>query len=183
MRSFSTPRYSGIYFPSGARMENRKRIETILRETLGDPEGSLRVDESGPHWIGNREVALSYAHDEDTVLLVWSTTENAIGVDLEPEDRTPKRTPLELARRFFHPNETARLGNLPPANQSPAFRELWLEKEAMAKLTRRGLKHSLPLDLETQADVEFLIPALIPDGKEARIAFFRLLRPHSPIRP
>jgi hypothetical protein len=164
-------------------MENRKRIETILREASGDAEGSLRVDEDGPHWSGNRELALSYAHDEDTVFLVWSTTEKSIGVDLEPEDRIPKHPVLDLARRFFHPDEADRLARLLPEERLKPFHQLWLEKEALAKLTRSGLKKTLPLDLETRTEVEFVIPALLPDGKDARIAFFRLLRPHSPIRP
>jgi hypothetical protein len=148
-------------------------VESTLRATLSDPDGKLEVDRSGPRWIGTREIGLSYAHDEDSVFLVWTLDGSAVGVDLEPANRCPRHSVTELASRFFHRSESDALGRLPESARVETFLDLWIKKEAVAKLTRRGLVYSLPLNLDGQETFEFEEPALLPSGKRAVLAFFK----------
>lgn len=174
MRFFRTHRYSGAWLPVGdARGITRLKVEATLRAALSDPAGKLEVDRSGPRWVGTREIGLSYAHDEDTVFLVWTQDGCAVGVDLESANRRPRHPVTELATRFFHRSESDALEKLPEALQIEAFLNLWLKKEAVAKLTRKGLVYSLPLSLADQAAFEFEEPALLPDGKRAVLAFYK----------
>ena len=133
----------------------------------------LIVDHSGPRWAGSRKIGLSYAHDEDTVFLVWSLNGRPIGVDLEPRNRCPKTPVTQLADRFFHESESLALHRIPEHRRVESFLELWLKKEALAKLTRKGLVYSLPLALAACEAIEFEAPALLPIGKRAVLAFFR----------
>ncbi len=174
VRLFRTCRYSGAWFPTGGdRTTTRLRVEATLREAISDPEGKLAVDRSGPRWVGTREIGLSYAHDEDSVFLVWTPDGSPIGVDLEPEHRRPKHPVTEIASRFFHRSESDALGGLPESSQTEAFLDLWLKKEAVAKLTRKGLVYSLPLNLDGLETFEYEEPALLPEGKRAVLAFFK----------
>jgi hypothetical protein len=54
-----------------------------------------------------------------------------------------------------------------------AFLDLWIKKEALAKLTRKGLVYSLPLNLDELEAIEFEEPALLPFGKRAVLAFYK----------
>ncbi len=174
IRRFRTARYSGAWFPlQSDRHATRLRIESILRADLSDPGGRLKVDHSGPEWLGNREIGLSYAHDQDSVLLVWTLDACPVGVDLEPVDRQTGHAVTELAERFFHPTESEALKLLPGILQTGAFLDLWLKKESVAKLTRKGLVYSLPLELDRLAEIEFEEPALLPLGKRAVLAFYK----------
>jgi hypothetical protein len=174
MRFFRTTRYSAAWFPCGPdRNATRLLIQTALREALGDPDGRLEVDREGPHWRGNSDIGLSYAHDEDSVFAVWTPDGRPVGVDLEPADRVPKRPVEELAARFFHEAESRTISRLSGRHRVSAFLELWLKKEAVAKLTRKGLVHSLPLQLDALSGIEFEEPALLPRGKRAVLAFFK----------
>jgi phosphopantetheinyl transferase len=96
-----------------------------------------------------------------------------VGVDLEPAQRRPRHSVTALSSRFFHASESQALSEIPEPDRSDVFLELWLKKEALAKLTRKGLVHTLPLRLDAIQDVEFEAPALLPDGKRAVLAFFR----------
>lgn len=174
MRVFSTPKYSGAWVPlDRALRDHRIKIDALLRDALPDPAGKLIVGSSGPEWVGSRTIGISYAHDLDTLLLVWTTDGSPIGVDLESAAR-PLRTPAPaLAERFFHPEESARLSRLPPPEQSAAFIDLWLKKEALAKLTRKGLTRTLAREVELISNVHFEEPALLLNGKRAVLAFYR----------
>jgi phosphopantetheinyl transferase len=79
----------------------------------------------------------------------------------------------ELASRFFHPSECKALDLLPEHRKRAAFLELWLKKEAVAKLTRKGLLYSLPVNLDKLESIQFEEPALLPLGKRAVLAFYK----------
>jgi len=63
-----------------------------------------------------------------------------LGVDVEPLAR---RAPLDLAPRYFAPEEERWLRSLPAAEQPRGFLRLWTLKEAFIKATGRGLAQHL----------------------------------------
>lgn len=70
------------------------------------------------------------------------TRERDLGVDVE--DLTRMQGDLELARRYFSPNEVAELSRVPPQQQHDAFFDYWTLKESYIKA--RGMGLSLPLE-------------------------------------
>jgi hypothetical protein len=152
-------------------MEFRAAIERFLQRELKDPGGTLLVDELGPKWIGASTIELSYSHSGAFAILVWSNT-HKIGVDLETLTREYSHPLLELASRFFHENEVRILekfrGN--PSTLSFRFLDLWLKKEAYAKLTRNGLKEAIHLEVDSISDVVFEVVPVTPAGCDARVA-------------
>jgi 4'-phosphopantetheinyl transferase len=64
-----------------------------------------------------------------------------VGVDVEV--RRPRARALELARRFFAPQEAAILEQLPPDEHLAAFLTLWTAKEAVLKAHGGGLSYGL----------------------------------------
>ncbi|MFM7315296.1 MAG: 4'-phosphopantetheinyl transferase family protein [Cyanobium sp.] len=72
---------------------------------------------------------VSLSHSGAQVLIAWSP--EPIGVDLEWGQRPVQAAPL--ARRFFPPEEAARLLALPPRAQARALLESWVRKEAAIK--------------------------------------------------
>jgi 4'-phosphopantetheinyl transferase len=68
--------------------------------------------------------------------------DNEIGLDAECEERDTSE--LDLARRFFAPEEVALLQGLPPERRRRVFFRIWTLKEAYIKATGQGL--ACPLD-------------------------------------
>jgi len=64
----------------------------------------------------------------------WS---GEIGVDVEQHRRIGERE--DIARRFFHPDECARILALPAEARDQAFFDCWARKEAYIKATGMGL--------------------------------------------
>ena len=83
-----------------------------------------------------------------------------VGVDVEDRRRPHTIAPLELARRYFAPAETAVLERLPAERQLAAFLDFWTLKEAFVKACGTGL--AMPL-------VDFAF-SLFP-GRPPAIAF------------
>jgi 4'-phosphopantetheinyl transferase len=69
------------------------------------------------------------------------TRERSIGVDVE--NTRAREVDIELADRFFAPEEVAALRTLPDEKQQQRFFEYWTMKESYIKARRRGL--SIPL--------------------------------------
>lgn len=63
------------------------------------------------------------------------------GIDLER--LRPRERALEIAERYFSGDESARLADLPAAQRSTAFLELWTAKEAVLKALGRGIAFGL----------------------------------------
>jgi 4'-phosphopantetheinyl transferase len=70
------------------------------------------------------------------------TTGAEVGIDVEPLREVPDA--LELAGRFFAPDERAALETVAAAERSKAFLTCWTRKEAYLKAVGAGLTH--PLD-------------------------------------
>ncbi len=88
-----------------------------------------------------REISFNVSHTNGLIILGVSH-KLALGVDTE-NTRT-RQVSLEIADRFFAPDETAELRALPTERQRQRFFEYWTLKESYIKARSMGL--SIPLD-------------------------------------
>ncbi|MCP4641832.1 MAG: 4'-phosphopantetheinyl transferase superfamily protein [bacterium] len=123
----------------------------------GKPQ--VRLDSSAP------ELQFNLTHSGD-LALVAVAVDRRIGVDIE---RRRDRIDLEgIAKRFFAPEESAALMQLPDSERMRAFGQCWTRKEAYIKAWGEGLSH--PLDafvVSFGADDPPRIVSTRPDPREA----------------
>ena len=86
-----------------------------------------------------RDLQFNLAHTPGLVALAVARSVD-LGVDVE---RTDKRAPLAVARRYFSPAEIAALDALPAEEQPRRFRRLWTLKEAYLKAIGTGVAGGL----------------------------------------
>ena len=122
----------------------RARLRALLGEHLGvDPRALVFVQNAfgKPRLADHPSVHFSLSHSGDQAVLAVSD-QREIGIDIEcvrPLDH------LDLARRYFHPNEVAAIESVgPPKEQLLAFFRIWTLKEAVVKAIGKGL--SIPLE-------------------------------------
>ena len=114
-------------------------LDRMLADAGFPPAGAFAFGEQGKPYLPDRpDVHFSLSHSGTWVLCALSDAE--LGCDVEGT----RRFDPALARRFFHPDETAWLLSLPPREQDAAFLRLWTLKESYLKAVGLGL--SLPLD-------------------------------------
>ena len=90
-----------------------------------------------------KDACLSFNISHTHSLIVLGVTRRcAIGVDVEKT--CSREAPINIAERYFAPQEVAELAANPPDRQQHRFFEYWTLKEAYIKA--RGLGLSLPLD-------------------------------------
>jgi len=107
----------------------------------GPPGDRLQMLPSGGQMPAHMPaLEFNLSHTEGMILCAV-TAGCPIGVDVEDSFRTAECLPL--ARRFFHPTETALLENLPADQLLLAFYRLWTLKEAYLKALGAGLTGSL----------------------------------------
>jgi 4'-phosphopantetheinyl transferase len=94
------------------------------------------------------------------------TLDRAIGVDVE--QHRPDLATMEIANRFFAPEEVKALTAIQPSSRLEAFFECWTRKEAFIKA--RGMGLSLPLDKFTVAFGPNRAPALLSADEGATTA-------------
>ncbi|HZW18713.1 MAG TPA: 4'-phosphopantetheinyl transferase superfamily protein [Luteimonas sp.] len=113
-----------------------------LAETLGlpAPELPLRRDAHGRPRLDVAGVDASWSHSGEH-LLVALGHDVQVGADLEL--LRPRPRALELAARFFAPDEARALAALPADAREQAFVQLWCAKEAVLKAHGRGLAFGL----------------------------------------
>jgi 4'-phosphopantetheinyl transferase len=127
------------------RPELRRRFVVArgrLRESLGQELGiapeavAFRYGPSGKPSV--HAIEFNLAHSGELALCAISS--GPVGVDLEL--CRPRPSAPELARRWFHPDEVARI----EAGPDPlgAFYRTWVAKEAVLKLVGVGVGESLP---------------------------------------
>ena len=162
LKTFSTPRYAGAWFSfDGDRMKFRAQVEAYLQAELSDSDGSLLVNDTGPHWQG-QSVQVSYAHTGNLAVLVYSRT-HLLGVDIESSSRKLSVDPALLAKRFLDPktaDQIAAIGN--SESRRSEFLKSWVKLESYVKLTRSGLKNSLAVSLSETGDVDFAELPVVP---------------------
>ncbi|MDP1839138.1 MAG: 4'-phosphopantetheinyl transferase superfamily protein [Reyranella sp.] len=122
----------------------RARLRTLLGEHLGlDPRTLVFVQNAfgKPRLADHPSVHFSLSHSSDQAVLAVSE-QREVGIDIE---RVRPLDHLDLARRYFHPNEVAAIeGAQLPQEQLLAFFRVWTLKEAVVKAIGKGL--SIPLD-------------------------------------
>ena len=114
----------------GAELDYAPAAIVLTRDLHGRP----RLD--APH----ARFDLSWSHSGDGLLVALGEGID-VGVDLER--LRPRPRALELARRFFHPDEAAWLAGLPEPARNDAFIRLWCAKEAVLKAHGRGIAFGL----------------------------------------
>lgn len=90
--------------------------------------------------FAERNVHFNLAHS-DGLAVVAVAVGREIGVDVERVD--PKRNCVDLAHRFFAPEEQQAIRNLAPEERVLAFYRCWTRKEAYLKAIGEGLFVSL----------------------------------------
>lgn len=115
--------------------------ETIVRQTaekLRGPQAArgdiLRSAHGKPYLCGvTPALYFNISHSGDYVVAAFSDAET--GIDIEK--KTACR--MEVARRFFHPEETARLEAAGEEERRQLFFDYWTIKESFLKYTGSGL--------------------------------------------
>ncbi len=127
---------------------HRARGEPVVRRRLAglwgvaETEVAIGRGEHGrPYLRAPRpDLDLGWSHSGERLLLVLAPGQR-LGVDLEW--RRPRPRAMDLARRFYHPEETAWLLSLPQARREAAFVRLWCAKEAVLKAHGQGISFGL----------------------------------------
>jgi 4'-phosphopantetheinyl transferase len=122
----------------------RAGLRTLLGWHLALEPRSLTfaTNEFGkPRLAGDGQVHFNLSHCEERAVLAIADTAE-VGIDLERERPIEH---VDLAKRYFHPNEVAAItASRDEAEQRRAFFLVWTLKEAVVKALGRGL--STPLD-------------------------------------
>ncbi len=94
-------------------------------------------------WLGDRPAPVSFnlSHADGIVGVAALAAEGrSLGFDVEPLHR---KINLEIADRYFCPEEVGWLQSLPEATRPAGFMRLWTLKEAFIKATGQGLRQDL----------------------------------------
>lgn len=134
------------WYPSPAITPRARRtyIDALLRFTLarylGSAPQSLRFgrEARGRPFLLDAAMPLDFnLSDTDGGTIVALARDLRIGVDLERLDRQPRVQ--ALAQRYFRPEETAGLSELPSDQAQHAFLNAWTAKESSCKATGTGI--------------------------------------------
>jgi 4'-phosphopantetheinyl transferase len=85
-------------------------------------------------------IDFNWSHSSDRALIAIGR-DVSLGIDVERLRERPRA--LEIAERYFSPDETDMLRAQPVENRSAAFLELWTAKEAVLKALGRGIAFGL----------------------------------------
>ena len=109
---------------------------------LGADELQFAYDSSGKPRLADERTSLGFnvSHSGDWALLGFTGC-HKIGVDLEWVQGEIEF--VDLAKRFFSPNEIQKLFSLPADQQRQAFYSGWTRKEAFLKARGEGLSRGL----------------------------------------
>ena len=118
-----------------------RRILSAHQNNVKPKQWTICTDKSGKPFQ-QQELSLHFnlSHSHKMLLLGVSTF-GPIGVDVERLDRNIPI--LQLARRFFHPEETKVLESTLGSDLNTRFFSYWTQKEAYLKLTGEGLPGGL----------------------------------------
>lgn len=128
---------------------------TSLLAAYAGPEAPAmtRGEHGKPHFPGAfGRLGFNWSHSGESALFAVGRGHEGfeIGVDIERVRSRPRA--LELAARFFAPDESAALASLPEALRLRAFLRLWTAKEAVLKANGGGLSYGLHRVAFTMSD-------------------------------
>ncbi len=107
----------------------RKLTENLAHYLDIEPaELNIQRNKNGKPEIQGINFSISHSHN--SVVQAFAKT-GKIGIDVEHINST--RRHLQIAQRYFHPNEYRYLKAKPPADMIVAFYNLWTAKEAICK--------------------------------------------------
>jgi 4'-phosphopantetheinyl transferase len=123
----------------------REPLKALLGVYLGLPAESviLRNDEHGRPELAapwNALLQFNWSHCAGKALIAVARGITP-GIDIERVYVRPRA--LDIAERFFHPEETAALTALNESQRELAFLQLWTGKEAVVKALGRGIAFGL----------------------------------------
>lgn len=121
-------------------------LRYILSRYMGIAAGEIRFI-YGPHGKPSLQLSsasdrihFNLAHTGNLVIYAFSRA-CELGVDIEQVQSLPDL--IQVARRFFAPQELATLLALPAEQQERAFYTCWVRKEAFIKASGKGLTQAL----------------------------------------
>jgi 4'-phosphopantetheinyl transferase len=119
----------------------RAPLRALLGAYLGVPGEAVELSPGAhgrPRLAGSPAGGLDFnwTHSGDCALVALAR-QIAPGIDVERRRARPRG--LEIARRYFAPEEAAWLAEQPPEHLDEAFLALWTAKEAVLKALGRGL--------------------------------------------
>ena len=109
----------------------RQLLEQLYRQHYAMDMPPITVTERGKPCFTTGNVHFSISHTEDAAFCVLS--DRPVGIDAESMDR---KVDLRLADKILSPTEKVRYEKA--ADKNAALLQLWVQKEAYAKLTGRG---------------------------------------------
>lgn len=125
------------------RAQGRGPLLATLARYLGLPVDAvgLQIEPHGrPSLDDKHGLSFNWSHSEDRAAIALARGVTP-GIDIER--LRPRPQALEIARRFFTPEEADALGALDATQCDEAFLRLWTAKEAVLKATGRGLAFGL----------------------------------------
>jgi 4'-phosphopantetheinyl transferase len=124
------------------RAQGRAPLLALLARYTGTAATALVSGAHGRPRLAQGPAGLDFNWSHSGELAVVALARGvAPGVDVEWVRPRPRA--MDLARRFFHPQETAALRAMPAAERERAFFELWTAKEAVLKATGDGISFGL----------------------------------------
>jgi 4'-phosphopantetheinyl transferase len=145
----------------------RVLTRSVLAGYLGTSPHELRFHASvqGKPVLSHHALRFNLSHSQGAVVCAVSAS-HEVGVDVEDAGRD--RQLLDLAERYFAPDETEHLRRLDDADRPAAFFAIWTLKEAFVKALGQGLAFPLDafcFDLDRDRLVGFrpLHPSVSPD--------------------
>jgi 4'-phosphopantetheinyl transferase len=122
----------------------RGAVRIILGGYLSIPPDRVRIETGrwGKPELADRRLRFNVSHSGRLALLAVTATRE-VGVDIE--DGTTARPAVELAARYFPPDEHRLIGSVGPDDQPATFRWLWVRKEACVKAAGDRLAYGLRL--------------------------------------
>jgi 4'-phosphopantetheinyl transferase len=129
------------YTPSA----RRGPLHAVLAAYMGVDADAITLDqnEHGKPALTSAHAAaidFNWSHSSDRALIAIGR-DVSLGIDVERLRERPRA--LEIAERYFSPDETHMLRAQPIENRSAAFLELWTAKEAVLKALGRGIAFGL----------------------------------------
>lgn len=149
----------------------RGQLRTILGRVLTEDAGELAL-RAGPHGKpalhGPEEHArlrfnLSRSHELGVLAIQWN---EEVGVDVEHVRPFPDA--LDIAKRFFAPEEHEALRALPATQLDAGFVSYWTRKEAVVKSLGLGLAHPMSGFVLARSTLAAGERVAIPEAGETR---------------